>query len=201
MDAQEIIIYQIGFFLWVGCIIKFSSRHGIRADRKRGRHSETSPKDPPMGGAFWETPISKHIFPNFGSIIPNHLNISKTQILGALQSLTASVLLNLYTNFYPDWKKILSYEQKSICPYMDKRTKFGRFQPINWSSINENSFIINVINRIYVRRGPNTVVWTYIVTSIYSRPPNPTQTPPKPSFFQKNSFKSPKNSKNRVCLQ
>ena len=83
------------FFLWVGCIIKFSSRHGIRADRKRGRHSETSPKDPPMGGAFWETPISKHIFPNFGSIIPNHLNISKTQILGALQSLTASVLLNL----------------------------------------------------------------------------------------------------------
>ena len=31
--------------------------------------------------------------------------------------------------------------------------------------------------------------------------PKPNPNSPKPSFFQKKSFKSPKNSKNRVCLQ
>ena len=31
--------------------------------------------------------------------------------------------------------------------------------------------------------------------------PKPNPNPPKPSFLKKNSFKSPKNSKNRVCLQ
>ena len=31
--------------------------------------------------------------------------------------------------------------------------------------------------------------------------PKPNPNPPKPSFFQRKSFKSPKNSKNRVCLQ
>ena len=33
------------------------------------------------------------------------------------------------------------------------------------------------------------------------RDPKPNPNPPKPSFFKKNSFKSPKNSKNRVYLQ
>ena len=31
--------------------------------------------------------------------------------------------------------------------------------------------------------------------------PKPNPNHPKPSFFQKKAFKSPKNSKNRVCLQ
>ena len=44
----------------------------------------------------------------------------KTHILGAL--LTASGLLNLYTNFHPDW---LKNEPKTICPYMGIRMKNG----------------------------------------------------------------------------
>ena len=61
--------------------------------------------------------VESHIWSNLGQITPNYLNILKTQILSAL--LTASSLQNLLT--------------KTICPYMGIRTKFGRFQTINWS--------------------------------------------------------------------
>ena len=44
-----------------------------------------------------------HIWSNFGPIIPNHLIILKPQILGAL--LTASSIMILFTNFYPNWTK------------------------------------------------------------------------------------------------
>ena len=44
-----------------------------------------------------------HIWSNFSPIIPNHLNILKPQMLGAL--ITGNSLLNLKTNFYPDWTK------------------------------------------------------------------------------------------------
>ena len=41
-----------------------------------------------------------HIWSNFGSIMPNPLNIPKTHILGVL--LTAIGLLNSYIKFHPD---------------------------------------------------------------------------------------------------
>ena len=52
--------------------------------------------------------------------------MSKTQVLGAL-----------------------SYEPKTICPYLDIRTKFDWFWPINWSNIN-----IFKWNQLYIKGKP-----------------------------------------------
>ena len=40
--------------------------------------------------------------------------------------------------------QLKSYEPKTICPYLDIRTTFDRFWPINWSNIN----ILNGTNMI-----------------------------------------------------
>ena len=53
-------------------------------------------------------------------ILPNHLNMLRTMLWGALLVATS----------------LLSYEQNTICPYLDIRTNFDRFKPINWSIIN-----------------------------------------------------------------
>ena len=45
------------------------------------------------------------------------------------------------------------------------------------------------------------VLYISALASAPSRPPNPTLTPQNQASSKKNSFKSPKNSKNRVCLQ
>ena len=54
-------IYIFGNIGWVGCIIKLSFRKSpftgaavaLSAKGVDCRDSETPPKDPPMGGAFW----------------------------------------------------------------------------------------------------------------------------------------------------
>ena len=71
-----------------------------------------------------------HSWSIFGAIMQNNLNTPKTEIMGAL--LVASGLRNSYPNFYPDWKKWMSYEPKTIFPYLGIRTNFYRF----WSNIN-----------------------------------------------------------------
>ena len=58
-----------------------------------------------------------HFWSEICPIMPNHLrlNMLKTQILGAL---------------------LVSYEPKTICPYLGISIKFDLFWPINWSNIN-----------------------------------------------------------------
>ena len=69
---------------------------------------------------------------NCGPILPNDLNMLKTMIWGALLVAT-SVLNTCISTLYKNW---LSYEQNTICPYLDIRTKYDRFWPINWANIN-----------------------------------------------------------------
>ena len=73
-----------------------------------------------------------YVWFKFGSIMPNHLNMPKTQILDNI--LTASGLLDLNSNFYQGWTENDWVMSKK--PYSAICTKFGRFQPINWSNIN-----------------------------------------------------------------
>ena len=66
------------------------------------------------------------IWSNFGSILPNHLNMLETMSI-------YKVLSKLDLNW-------LSYEQNTICPYMSIRTNFDRFWPIS-IFLNETNFI------------------------------------------------------------
>ena len=71
---------------------------------------------------------------NFGPILQNHLNMFKTMIWGAL--LVATDPLNTFIKVLSKLdKNWLSCEQNTIFPYLDKRTKYDRFQPINWATI------------------------------------------------------------------
>ena len=71
-----------------------------------------------------------HIWSIVGPILPNHLNVLKTMLWGAL--LVATYLLNKFTavssKLNRNW---LSYEQNNICPYLGIRTKNDRCWPIN----------------------------------------------------------------------
>ena len=58
---------------------------------------------------------------NFGSILPNHLNMLKTMLWGALHVSTS--LLNTYIKFYENWTKY----------YL---SIFDRIWPINWANNN-----------------------------------------------------------------
>ena len=74
---------------------------------------------------------------NFGSIMPNHLNMFKSIFLLALlvscsqQSPELVYKISSRLN-----KKQLSYEPKTICSYLDICTKFYSNRPINSSNIN-----------------------------------------------------------------
>ena len=76
---------------------------------------------PPTGARSAATPIFGPILAQLCQITTT-CSMHKPQVLGAL--LTASGLLNLYTNFYPNWTK-------NLMPTFGISTKFDRFQPIN----------------------------------------------------------------------
>ena len=95
-----------------------------RQTRTHDKNFEGGPL-PPTGARGAETPI-------FGHILPNHLNMPKTETICAL--FVASVLRNSYMNFIQIAQieqKWLSYDmsKKTICLYLGIRTKFDRFWP------------------------------------------------------------------------
>ena len=57
----------------------------------------------PDSGCPWDS--HTHFWSEICPIMPNHLSILKTQILGALLVVTVSGLLNSSKNFHQDWTK------------------------------------------------------------------------------------------------
>ena len=105
-----------------------------------GGHSDFSVKldfeiavDQTFKGSW--TPTTHPPVPIVGQFLPNHRNMLKTMLWGAL--LVATNLLNTYIQVLLKLdKNWLSNEQNTICPYLGIRTKYDRFWPINWENIN-----------------------------------------------------------------
>ena len=83
-------------------------------------------------------PYLVNLWPNFA----NDLNMLKTMIWGAL--LVATSLLNTYINFLLKLdKNWLSYEQNTICPYLDIRTKLRNLAAKFFKDLNQKSAFYN----------------------------------------------------------
>ena len=111
----------------------------IAVDQQTKAHDRTFEGVPDSGCPPVPAVQPRSYLVNFGSILPNHLNMLKTMLLGAI--IVATSLLNTYTRLFflllsKSDKNLPSYEQNTICAYLGIRTKYDRFWHINWANIN-----------------------------------------------------------------
>ena len=97
----------------------------IAVDQQTKAHDRTFEGVPDSGCPPVPAGQSRSYLVNFGSILPNHLNMLKTMLLGAI--IVATSYLNTYTRFFllsKSDKNLPSYEHNTICAYLGIRTKY-----------------------------------------------------------------------------